>query len=83
LVRTTREKSLGNGVAAQNGSKPCHNRLIWQGKVGKSTGSSRFNAWERWNRLTNPIKHKANENFEFQSSVENIEIIPSQKQRVH
>jgi hypothetical protein len=49
----------------QNGSKPGHNRIIWQGKVGKSTGSSRFNAWERWNRLRNPIKHRATENSEF------------------
>jgi hypothetical protein len=58
-------KSLGNGVTTQNGSKPGHNRLIWQGKVGKSTGSSRFNAWERWNRLRNPTKHRENENYEF------------------
>jgi hypothetical protein len=46
LVGTGREKPLGNGVTVQNGSKPGHNRLILQGKVGKSTGSSRFNAWK-------------------------------------
>jgi len=56
---------LGNGIKTHNGSKPGHKRLIWQGKVGKSTKYSIFNAWERWNRLRNPIKHRATENFEF------------------
>jgi hypothetical protein len=40
-------RPLGNGVTVHNGSKPGHNRLILQGKVGKFTGSSRFNAWRR------------------------------------
>ena len=51
--------------------------LIWQGKVGKSTGYSRFNAWERWNRLRNQIKHKSTENSEFNLQWKNTEIIPS------
>jgi hypothetical protein len=33
---------------------------------------------ERWNRLRNPIKNRATENYEFNLSVENIEIVPSQ-----
>ena len=65
LVGTTKEKPLDNGVTIQNGSKIGHNRIIFQGKVGKSTGYSIFNAWERWNRLRNPIKHREIENFEF------------------
>jgi len=77
LVGTTREKPLGNGVTVQNGSKLGHNRIIWKGKVGKSTVSSIFNGWERWNRLINPIKNKATENFEFNLQWKNTKIIPS------
>jgi hypothetical protein len=77
LVGTTRKKPLGNGVTVHNGSKPGHNRLIWQGKVGKSTGYSRFNACKRWNRLRNPIKNRATENSEFNLQWKNTKIIPS------
>jgi len=63
LVGTTRENPLGNGITTQNGSKLGHNRVIWQGKVGKSTGCSIFNAWERWNGLRNPIKHRETKNL--------------------
>jgi hypothetical protein len=58
-------KSLGNGVTAQNGSKPGYSRIIWQEKVCKSTGSSLFNAWERWIILRNPTKHRENDNSKF------------------
>jgi hypothetical protein len=68
---------LDNGVTVHNGSKPSHNRLIWQGKVGKSTGYSRFIAWKRWNKLRNPIKNRETENSEFNRQWKNIEIIPS------
>jgi len=77
LVGTTRKKPLGNGVTVHNGSKLGHNRIICEGKVGKSTRYSRFNACKRCNRLRNPIKNRATGNFEFNRQWKNTKIIPS------
>jgi len=35
------------------------------GRIGKFTGSSRFNAWKWWNILRNPIKNIENDNSKF------------------